>query len=34
MSRGSESENETQGYDCPLHNSIIPRNLKLSRGYL
>jgi hypothetical protein len=33
MSRSSKNQNETQGYDYPLHALIIPRNLNLSRGY-
>jgi hypothetical protein len=33
LSGGASYEQKAQGYDYPLHNSILPRNLKLSRGY-
>jgi hypothetical protein len=33
LSGGIGCKQDTQGYDYPLHNPILPRNLKLSRGY-
>jgi hypothetical protein len=33
LSGGAGYEQKAQGYDYPFHNSILPQNLNLSRGY-